>query len=502
MRSAQAMKSERQPVTTRQAIQIAMQHHEAGRLTEAESIYRQVLEAEPANADALHLLGVIAHQSGNHEVAVELIEKAIGFNPANPFFLNNLGEALRELHRPREAESAYRRALALKADYAEAYSNLGNALKALRRLEEAEQSYRAAIKLNPALARAGLNYSLLQLLRGDYAAGFSLYENRFEGGNTLEIGADRDLLGELKDVPRWQGQHLEGRALLVWTEQGLGDSLMTMRYLPLLKDRGVGHLIVYCDASLVRIMQTIAGVDEVVSREHPVPMEAFHCHCPIMSLPLLFNTRLETIPGEMPYLRVPDGLRRTWADRLANVASPRIGLVWAGGKSTLSDSRRSVHLQRFAPLCEITGINFLSLQKGAEAHQLKQVRWIMPDWMGECGDLLDTAALVDQLDLVISVDTSIAHLAGAMGKPVWLLNRFESEWRWMLDREDSPWYPTMRIFRQSARGDWGEVIARIVSAIRAEFSPSHGKSALTPSQSASGAGKGFLWKNWISRLLK
>jgi ADP-heptose:LPS heptosyltransferase len=185
-----------------------------------------------------------------------------------------------------------------------------------------------------------------------------------------------------------------------------------------------------------------------------------------MSLPFLFGTRVETIPREVPYLFVPDGLRKTWGDKLAGAHRPRIGLLWAGGKVFSRDALRSVRLEQFGPVFQSADATFVSLQKGDEARQIARTGASVLDRMDECLDLLDTAALIEQLDLVISVDTSVAHLAGALGKRVWLLNRFESEWRWMLEREDSPWYPSMRIFRQHKAGDWDEVMQRVAAALR------------------------------------
>ena len=463
------MSSELQSVTIEQALKMAVQHHEAGRLAEAESIIRRVLDANPDNAEVIHLLGVIAHQRGNYNVAAGLIERAIALNPDNPRFLNNLGEALRELDRPGEAEKLHLRALALKPDYVKAHNNLGNALRALRRYGEAEQSYRDAIRLDPTFAVPRLNYALLHLLRGDYGSGFALYEQRFDGADPRQVRFAQHLLAGLKDTPRWQGEPLAGKHLLVWTEQGLGDCVMMMRYLPLLTSRGVERVTVYCAAPLVRLMRTLSGVEDVVSQEDALPEVRFDRHCPLMSLPLLFGTRLETVPREVPYVRVAEDLQRKWATRLGAVARPRGGLVWAGAKRTLTEARRSMRLQAFAPLLDAGGANFVSLQKSEDARELEAVKWRIFDGMDECGDLLDTAALIEQLDLVVSVDTSVAHLAGALGRPVWLLTRGNTAWQWMLERDDSPWYPTMRIFRQPHGGNWHDVMAHVAASYRATF---------------------------------
>jgi Flp pilus assembly protein TadD len=554
-------------VTIPQAILVATEHSRAGRYAQAEKIGRDVLAADPNNADAWHLLGVVAYQLGESGIAVDLIEKALRIEPSRPDFLNDLGEVhwalnrfhdaerccrlalalkpdfviahnglgnvladlgrleesvrsfhdalalepdyapahynlgvtLQALGRLEQAERSYRRAAALKLDYVEAHNNLGNLLKDSGRLEEAEQSYRTALALRsdfadahcnlgvvlqmrgrsedaehsydralelaPGNAKIGLNYSLSKLLKGDYALGLRHYENRFLGGNEKTAGDFRQMLARLDGITRWNGDDIGGRSLLIWTEQGYGDSIMMLRYLPQLKQRGAGRLSVYCEPALVRMISALPGVDAVLSKEHPLPPGAADCHCPAMSLPLLFGTRLDSIPQAVPYLQVPAELSENWADKLASMDRPRVGLVWAGGGILADDQRRSIDLSQFSPLLQVAGVSFVSLQKGEARAQLQQFDEGIADWMDDCEDFIDTAALMVNLDLIISVDTAVAHLAGALGKPVWLLNRFESEWRWLLDREDSAWYPTLRIFRQVHRDDWDEVIGRVASAL-------------------------------------
>jgi ADP-heptose:LPS heptosyltransferase len=242
---------------------------------------------------------------------------------------------------------------------------------------------------------------------------------------------------------------------------------MMLRYLPLLKARGVGKLAVYCDAPLARLVRNIGQVDEVISATDPLPVGRFDLQCPIMSLPLAFGTRLESIPRQVPYLQVPV------QKRLADVPRPHIGLLWAGGPLYPRNHLRSIRLERFAPLMKIPVLHFVSLQKGDEAAQLAATKWPIIDRMDECLDLFDTAALVEELDLVIGIDSAVAHLTGALGKPMWLLNRFESDWRWLLEREDSPWYPTIRILRQPRPGDWDSVIARSAVDLRAWLAHFH-----------------------------
>ena len=472
------MESPHSANTTQHALKAALQHHQAGRLAEAEAIYRRILEAEPDHADSLHLLGVIAIQSEDHARAIDLIERANELCPSNPVFLSNLAEAYQRLSCPDRAKDCCEQALRLKPDYPAASANLGNALMALGEIDAAEQCYRQAIDGDPSLRAVKLNLGLLRLMRGDYATGFPLYENRLDRAASKGGGDTQQLLDKFGNLPRWRGESLHGKRLLVWTEQGLGDSVMMMRYLPLIKDLGASELVVCCEPALVRLMQSVGEVDDVVSDTHSDDWrERFDFHSPTMSLPLCFGSRLETLPDRIPYLQVPSELKQKWSDKVSSLPYPRVGLVWAGGRQTRADPDRSIPLATLSPILKKSWISFVSLQKGGEASQLAHVGRKLSNWMDECDDLLETAALIEQLDLVISVDTSVAHVAGALGKPVWLLNRFGSEWRWMLERHDSPWYPTMRIFRQQ-QFHWKSVIQDIADALEHELKPA--RNSMTP----------------------
>lgn len=511
-----------------------LEHHRAGRLSEADAIYCALIAADPDHIDALHFSGVIAYQRGQHAQAAALIEAALERNPANAPAQNNLGNAFaaqglmeraiacyREAVRLApgyvdayvnlgaklkaqgmldEAAAAYRSALALapghatalsnlgailneqakplealalceqavaaKPDLAEAHNNLGNALQSLGRREAAERSFRSALELKPDMPATSLNYGFSRLLHGDYASGLALLEKRFEASVSLPVHFGlRNLVTEFDAARRWRGQPAKG-TLLIWSDQGLGDSLMTMRYLPLLKRRGFARIVVYGEPALLRLFRAVPGVDHVISKQDPVPAGEFDWHCPNMSLPLAFGTRVDSIPKNISF-QISEALEKQWSEKLATVAPRRIGLAWAGTKLNPKNAVRSIRLEQFAPLFDIPGLSFVSLQKGDGSEELAAARWPILDRMGECGDLLDSAALVNQLDLVITVDTAVAHLAGALGKPVWMLNRYESEWRWMLEREDSPWYPTLRLFRQDKPGDWDAPIARIGAALTA-----------------------------------
>lgn len=434
---------------------------------DAAACYQRGLALAPERAAVHSNLGNVFRELGRLDDAVASYRRALALEPDFAEAHGNLGNVLSDQGKPDDAIASYRRALALKPDFADAHSNLGNALVQNGQLAEAEASCRQALRLKPDSPHGKFSYALLKLLQGDYASGLPLYESRFQEKALSKLYATlhtRSCL--LQDFPRWQGEDASGRRLLVWTDQGLGDSLMMLRYLPKLKQRGVGKLMVYCEPALVRVVQAIAEVDQVISSTEPMPFGKFDCHCPILSLPLAFGTRVETLPSKVPYVFVPEALRQDWARKLSGVARPRIGLLWAGGALYPKNRLRSIRLERLAPVVATPGARFVSLQKGEEACQLRETGWPVLDRMDECQDLLDTAALIEQLDLVIGVDSAVTHLVGALGKPMWMMNRFESEWRWLLERDDSPWYPTLKIFRQPRPGDWDSVIQRVASALK------------------------------------
>jgi tetratricopeptide (TPR) repeat protein len=512
-------------ITIQQTFDLALQLHQAGRLQEAERLYRQVLAQQPEHVDALHLLGVTAAQLGRGDVAVDLLRRAIALrpnfadaysnlanaltsngqldqavtacrqaidlNPNLPEAHNNLGNALKDkgeidqaiaAHRqaialnPRLAEAhynlgnalrdkgelgkaiaAYRQAIAVKPNYVDAHVNLGDALKEQGQLDEAIAAFRQAIVLRPGFAEVHSNLALALLTRGHFQEGWQEFEWRWKC-------EDSPALGNLAQ-PLWEGRPLEGRTILLHAEQGLGDAIQFIRYLPLVEQRG-GRLVILCHTQLQRLFQANAGRWQVVTQAQPLP--AFDLHCPLVSLPRVFGTNLGNIPKESPYLHADAEEARKWQDRLAK-HSPlvKVGLVWAGRPAHTNDRNRSMKLARLAPLGQAPGVRFFSLQKGEAAAEAKTppLGMELVDWTQELKDFADTAALIANLDLVIAVDTAVAHLAGAMGKPVWTLLPFVPDWRWMLQRQDSPWYPTMRLFRQPCRGDWDSVIARVVDAL-------------------------------------
>ena len=580
--------------TIPEALVLAIQHHQAGRLHAAEQIYRQILQAEPNQPDALHLLGVIAYQVGRHEAAVEYIGRAIGLKAGEAAFHNNLGEAYRALRRIPEAVACYRRALELKPDYAEAHNNLGIALKdqgkpdqavacyrralelrpdyakthsnlgvalwelgkldeavacyrralelepdqaevhsnlgialmdrgnldeavaACRRalelkpdlaevhenfgaalhaqgkldeavacfrralelkpdyaqainnlgvalsdqgkLDDVVACYRRALELSPDYADAHVNQAIWSLLTGDFQRGWSEYEWRWKA----KLSQQRDFSQAL-----WQGQPLEGRTILLHAEQGLGDAIQFVRYAPLVKRQG-GTVVVECPRPLVSLLRSCAGIDRLVGRGDELP--PFDLQAPLLSLPGIFRTTLQDIPAAVPYLFADPGLAERWRRELGGMAGFKIGVAWQGNPKYRSDRDRSIPAACFEPLARCCGVQLLSLQKRWGIEQLQEVSGRFPvvdlgSRLDEAsGAFMDTAAVMLNLDLVVTSDTAIAHLAGALGVPVWVAISFIPDWRWLLERSDSPWYPTMRLFRQDRRGDWQGVFRRIEAA--------------------------------------
>lgn len=567
-------------------LQRALRHHQAGRLAQAEPLYREILRAQPRHADALHLLGVLAHQVGQHAPAVDLISQAIHENPRVAGYHCNRGEALRALGRldeaaqncetalqlqpdylealinlatvrkaqgrlddafraceqalrinPRhagilnnlgniqhargclaEAAAAYRAAVQLRPDYADAHANLGHALRDARDFAGAAASYEAALLLDAKSADAWFGFGIVRQMQGQLAAAAGCFRRAVElqpghADARLNLGLalqEQNLLpAALEELhravrlrpdspeahftralaaltagdfatgwreyewrwrckvfstaprdfgrPLWDGSNPAGKTFLLHAEQGWGDTLQFIRYAPLLAERG-GFVSAEVPPQLARIIATAPGISQVITRGAPLPATDFHA--PLMSLPGLFHTTPETIPARVPYLFPPPtsplSLPRVPGER-------RIGLVWAGGTAHQKDHLRSLPFAALLPLLQIPNCQFFSLQVGPRARDLASLpdSSAVTDLSPHLADFSDTATVIAQLDLVISVDTAVAHLAGALGKPVWMLLAFAADWRWQMDRTDSAWYPTARLFRQSQRGEWSPVIAAV-----------------------------------------
>ncbi len=418
-------------------------------------------------------------------------------NKPQPHFIRGL--ALQNLDRMEQALEAYRRVIALHPEYLDAWINIGHCEQALNHLEEAEKACRRVILLSRQeiagegqrsvdISEYGLhhwNLAIIELLKGDLKNGFARYPSRFKAITKKK----RPNFSQ----PLWQGEDLHGKTILITVDQGFGDTLMMARYLPLLRQRGA-KVILQAQKPLVPLLGNWSGIDEIV--EHGAPLPPFDTHAWEFDLPRLFGTTLETIPASMPYLPLPapdeitkfgilarpplrggvgvKGDTNTQVGHSLNPPpnlpprgeEPKVGVAWAGSPGHGNDHRRSIPLSQFKELFALSGVNFFSLirdMRPIDEEQLKQLAVV--DLRHQLIDFSVTARFIQQLDLVITCDTSIAHLAGGMGKPVWVLLPFAPSWHWMMDREDSPWYPTARLFRQKARGDWAEVISRVAKAL-------------------------------------
>jgi tetratricopeptide (TPR) repeat protein len=398
--------------------------------------------------------------------ALANLDHALALRPDYAAAWSNRGNVLADMNLPQEAEHSYRRALELAPAFVDAWNNLGLAQTDLDQHAQALSSYERALALDPASVETRWNQSLCLLRMGQFEAGWRQYESRWE---RARIKAARRGYAQ----PLWLGDFsIDGKTILLHAEQGLGDTLQFCRYVALVSKLGA-KVVLEVPSPLMRLMTTLDGVDQLIEAGQPLP--PFDCHCPLLSLPLAFRTGEASIPATTPYLFAQAEAARAWRERIDAQADRRlkVGLVWAGeNRSQVAelrkiDARRSIALERFAPLLDVPNVCFFSLQKGAAASQLPDSAFSgrVVDYTDDLHDFADTAGLVANLDLVISVDTSTAHLAGALDKPVWILNRFDTCWRWLLERSDTPWYPGARLFRQPALGDWDSVMRTTRAAL-------------------------------------
>jgi tetratricopeptide (TPR) repeat protein len=548
--------------STHEALQQGLNHQQAGRLDEAEQIYRQVLQTEPQNTQAMYLLGVVAHHTGRHQEAVDLFADVIAIHPGEPRFHNALGEAHRGLGNLDEAEACYRlaldmkpdlgdahnnlgvvlkakgkfaealacyrRALVLMPDSAEVHNNLGNALLELNQLDEAEEALRQALSRKPDYADAYSNLGIVFMRRDEldeatahFCRALEINPRHSEAHNSLgntrarqgrleesldcfrralqiqpdHAAAHTDLgfallrAGRLKEGwaeyewrlktdkyagldsagPRWDGSPLGGETILLRSEQGLGDTLQFIRYAPLVKERG-GYVVCQCPKPLLKLLRSAPGVDRLLTLGDPLP--AVDAEISLMSLPRVLDTQLENIPASVPYIEADGHLVEVWRERLDCLKGLKVGIAWQGNAEQSNDRHRSIPLAAFAVLAKLAGVCLISLQKGQGLEQLRELGtgFAVVEWTNQLdeanGPFMDTAAVMKSLDLVVTADTVTAHLAGALGVPVWVALSHVADWRWLLDRSDSPWYPTMRLFRQETPGDWNGVFDRMAREIR------------------------------------
>ena len=457
--------------------------HAMGAYEEAAQSYLRALECSPTHAEACHNLGVTRTMQQRPRDAIAAYELAIRIRPDYPEPHNNLGTLLQALRqddhatyhyeqalrlapdslevrynlalldqeqdRLEEAACGYRELLGRKPDHVEARNNLGNTLLALRLPHEAIGCYQQTLADDPASAEARWNLGVANLLLGRFEEGWEGHEWRFR---------QKQAAPRVFPQPMWDGSALDGRRILLHAEQGMGDTLQFVRYAPLVKQRG-GQVILECQEPLYRLLSTIRGVDQLIAKGRPLP--AFDCHAPLLSLPGIFRTTLATVPAEVPYIHVGPEAVAHWREIIAAQSGSRtrlkVGLTWAGNPLHTNDRNRSLPARGLEALAGLENVVFFGLQKGSAPEcGLETI-----DLVGKSRDFLDTAAILLNLDLIVSVDTSVAHLAGALGRPVCTLLPFAPDWRWMLDRADSPWYPSMKLYRQARPKDWTETMQQL-----------------------------------------
>jgi tetratricopeptide (TPR) repeat protein len=450
---------------------------------EAIASYRQAVDCDGRNAAVWSNLGQALRVVGQYEEARRSFAQAVHLQPDFALGHENLAELLFKLGELEAAAAEYRRALALEPGRVASHCGLGGVLFLQGRYGKAASSLEQALALDPKNAQARWHLALVQLVQGNFAEGLVNFEARFRA---LALTAEYQR-------PHWQGEALAGRRILLLDEQGLGDMIQYLRFVPRVVEAG-GVVVARVSKHLRRLVEAswpgVRWIDANEPRLEDSPQE-FDALCPLMSLPLVFGLRAETIPAETPYLRVPEEARRKAAALPWSREKLRVGLVWAGNPEHRLDRFRSIPLASLGPLFERTGVSFYSLQMGAGRAQLESsplpldlpildlpiIDLPIIDLSEQIGDMADTAALLEHLDLLIGVDTSVVHLAGALGRPVWMLTPAAPDWRWMSGREDSPWYPTLRLFRQKKLGDWQPVVARIAAELRAMIAQKNGRVA-------------------------
>jgi Flp pilus assembly protein TadD len=426
------------------------------------TLYRQLLERFPAVPDAYNNVAVMLKAQNKLPAAVACLKRALLYAPNSAALHSNLGNMLWMELAFDEAMAAFQRALALDPGRPEIYHNLGLLHYSLGQYAQAIECFERSLAIAPGAKLVEWDRTLSLLASGDLARGFAAYDVRFDLEDPT-LGFDRRLRAVRSiPLPLWQGEELAGRAIWVYSEQGMGDTIQCARFLPMLAERGA-RIVLDCPADLARVLGTCAGVTELRPEGAPVPQADFHV--PIMSLPSRLDITLANIPARVPYLSAPLAgpvLTRPPGTRAA------IGLVWAGRPQHSNDRNRSMTLERLLAIADLPGVALYSLQKGARAADIAALgaTALVHDLSPLIHDFADTARLLMQLDLLVTVDTAAAHLAGALGRPAYVLLPFTPDWRWMGQRDDTPWYPSLRLFRQAAPRDWDPVIARVRATLQ------------------------------------
>ena len=499
---------------------LAQQSRAEGDPARAQFVYEQILRALPEEPGALGGLGALAFEAGDPEAAAGYLRRAVAASPADPVLHNNFGIALKQSRELSAASDSFRRAIELKPAYADAHYNLANTLAMLRRFDEAEQEYRRALELAPDDCPSQNNLGTLLELQGRFSEAMACYEAALQlNPNFEEAHRNRAMVwlrwGDFSSAwrdfdrrwrwhmpnmavakraePRWNGEPLAGRSIVLVAEFGFGDMIHFIRYAALVKQSGA-RVLLECPAKLHALFQTAPGIDRTVAPG--ACDEAVDWHCPLASLPAIFHTTLESIPASVPYLFVEPARVADWRQKLADAKGLKIGIVWQGNPGSAGGVDRAIPLERFAPLADCAGVKLFSLQKGHGHEQLppliERLKIIDLGSSLDLGDaaFVDTAAVLVNLDLLVTADTSTGHLAGALGVPVWSALPYCANWRWLIDRADSPWYPTMRLFRQPRFGDWAAVFGEMAAQLPSLSSPAGVSYGLVPAPQGERGGDG------------
>jgi tetratricopeptide (TPR) repeat protein len=437
---------------------LALVQHSQGKNDSALQTALRAVAAEPRNMDALMMIAVCQKERGDFSDAAIACRQVIEVDPSNARVHCWLGEALLRCGDLLGASASFDRAIVIEPEFAEAWVMKGHVIEDMGRYDEALAAYQTALKHKPNLANARIHKAYLHLKLGNFAEGWPDYEYRWairSSNNPVRNFAQQQWRG---DTP------LDGKTILLHAEQGAGDTIMAARYVSMVAALGA-EVILEVQEPLVSLLQSLDGVKAIIPRNAPIP--PFDIHCPFMSLPLVFKTQIETIPAVVPYLLPSPEKAEKWRDRFKGVL-PKIGIAWAGSKDFPHDFERSILLPTILPLLDVEGYAFYSLQKDLRdgdrdiLHQYPNIVHLG----NEIKDFEDTAAIMMHLDLVISSDTSVVHLAGALGRQFWVLLHTTSEWRWLLDRRDSPWYPSAELFRQKRPGDWSDVVNGVIARLK------------------------------------
>ena len=450
--------------TTDELLAETWQIHQQGNASHAEKVYRSVVKREPRHVNAWCYLGIALHDLKQYAQSVAAYEQALSLQPNFPIALNNMGNSLRYLGRVQEADNAFQKALDLTPDYFNAYRNRGTLHAWTGRVDLAFKYYYQAMQINPADAELHRNLGVIHLYQGNFKEGWREYDYRWKCTDAIQY---------FYKQPKWLGEPLEGKTVLLYCEQGLGDTIHFIRFAKVLKDRGA-KTIVHVQPPLLALLQGCKGIDYLIPNSLKID-QPFDYHCSLLDVAAVLQIDDTNIPDAVPYIEVQKSLLDYWRGVLTRELPPaklRVGLVWQGNPDHQADLFRSVPLNVLTPLADIEGIQLISLQRGAGTEQLKawkgsKIIYCMPESIDQTsGAFMDTSAILDLVDVIVTSDTSMAHLAGALARPTCVMLGYTPDWRWLQNRQDSPWYPTSHLFRQKTIGEWSPVVSEIAKKLQ------------------------------------